>query len=169
MSVKYYDLQTNILLQADDFTEAYHRCMCGVNPEVDEYGCMRCHYVGVPAIVNAAFACELYLKYLIGSKIEGVSPQKRHDLKVLYSKLDKPLQNQIREYVEAQWTQPDGYSFDDLLERAKNVFVAWRYIFEEEHTDGYMGCFINEYLKFFELFVAILHKLAHENKETDEQ
>ena len=161
----YYDLQTNILLQADDFVEAYQRCIRGENPEVDEYGRVHSHFIAIPAVVNAAFACELYLKYLIGLKIEEISPKERHDLKALYFMLDTPLQNQIRQYVEANWTQPDGRSFDDLLGRAKDVFVLWRYIFENEHTDGYMGCFVNEYLSFFELFIAILKKLAHENKE----
>ena len=155
---EYYDLQTNILLQADDFVEAYQRCIRGENPEVDEYGRVRSHFIAIPAVVKAAFACELYLKCLNGQYVE------EHDLKVLYFKLDTHLQNLIRKYVEAHWTQPNGHSFDDLLERAKDVFVSWRYIFEKEYTDVFMGCYVNEYLSFFELFIAILQKLAHENK-----
>ena len=163
------DFQHDILSIADDFKEAYRRCVRGEDPEVDEYGRTFCHFVGVPAIVNAAFACELYLKSLLGEKIKEIDHREWHDLKALYSQLDTPLQNQIREYVETHWIQPDGHSFDDQLERAKDVFVSWRYIFEEKHTDGYMGCFINEHLKFFELFITILQKLACEKKETDDK
>lgn len=165
MSKNYYDFQHDILSIADDFEEAYKRCLQGENPEIDEYGHNCSHYVGVPAIVNAAFACELYLKSLIGEKIKELDRRDWHNLQSLYSKLDMPLQNLISKYIEAHWTQPDGHSFDDLFGHAKDVFISWRYIFEEKHTDGYMGCLINEYLNFFELLVAILQKSAHEAKE----
>ena len=153
-----YSLQTNILLQADDFAEAYRRCARGENPTIDEYGRTCYAVVNIPAIVNAAFACELYMKSMITTPIVG------HELASLFSELDTDKQEQIRQYVDNKFKEHPVNSFDMCLERATNVFVDWRYIYEEEHTDGFMGCFINEYLTFFQYFIEILSKLAHANK-----
>ena len=151
-----YFLQTNILLQADDFFEAYKRCIYGKNPKV-EGGCTQYSVVNIPAIVNAAFACELYMKSLIKEK----ENKQGHDLKELFDKLTNETQEQIKQFVNEKLETQPFYSFDTLLDLAKNAFVEWRYIFEEEHTDGFMGCFINEYLMFFEYFVTALKDMAH--------
>lgn len=151
-----YNLQTNILSQADDFCEAFHRCTQGKNPAIDEFGRTKYAVVNIPAIVNAAFACELYLKSLLGKKGE-------HNLKNLFELLDTDKQEQIRSYVDKKFDKHCIYSFDFCLKRAANVFIEWRYIYEENHTDGFMGCFINEYLIFFSYFTEILKNLAHSN------
>ena len=153
-----YSLQTNILLQADDFAEAYCRCIKGENPTIDEYGRTCCSVLNIPAIVNAAFACELYIKSIL------VTTTKEHDLEILYSQLDNEKQSEIRSYVDKCFNGHPTYKFDTCLKRASNAFVDWRYIYEDEHSDGYMGCFINEYLEFFKHFIFILKEIAHENK-----
>ena len=84
-----------------------------------------------------------------------------HDLKELFDKLTNETQEQIKQFVNEKLEPHPFYSFDTLLDCAKNAFVEWRYIFEEEHTDGFMGCFINEYLMFFEYFVTALKDMAH--------
>ena len=155
---KMYCLQTNALSQADDFVEAYRRCVQGKNPSIDEYGRTCCSVVNIPAIVNAAFACELYLKSILGTNT------KEHNLAILYSQLDNEKQSRIRQYVDKSFDGHSIYSFDSCLKRAANVFVNWRYIYENEHSDGYMGCFINEYLEFFKHFVLVLKEIAHANK-----
>ena len=76
------NIKENLLLQADEFEEAYKRCARGENPHKDETGRIVYHAVNLPAVVNAAFSCELYLKYLIGSKCSG------HDLEQLFRHLD---------------------------------------------------------------------------------
>lgn len=158
-SDSYYELQTNILFQADDFAEAYRRCIEGKNPKTDENGGKSLEVVNIPAIVNAAFSCELYLKYLTVIKRE-------HKLKPLFDSLNNATKNRIKNNVSKSLDQKI-FNFDMLLERASNVFVSWRYIFEEPHTDGFMGTFINEHLMFFGLFLPELKKIAHEKYDLE--
>lgn len=151
----YYQLQTNILCQADDFAETYKRCIEHKNPRIDKYGRRIADVVNVPAIVNAAFSCELYLKYLSETEERG------HNLKKFYNLLDIETQNIIRNNINKS-LDPRLFNFDDMLQRASNVFEDWRYIFEKPHTDGFKGTFINEYLKFFALFLPELQRLSQE-------
>lgn len=156
-STKFYDLTTTILQQADDFAEAFYRCTQGKNSTIDEFGRAKYSAINIPAIVNAAFACELYLKSMLNKK-KGV-----HNLKALFKLLDTDIQEQIKSYVDKKLNKHCSYSFDICLERAAKVFIEWRYIYEGYHTDGSMGCFINEYLMFFDSFTEILKNLAHSN------
>ena len=160
MSDTLYDLQTNILLQADDFAEAYKRCREGKNPRRDEHERLCCSCVNIPAIVNAAFACELYLKSLLTNP-----PKKEHNISKLFCLLPEDIEQTIRNYVNDQFKGHPVYNFDYCIERAGDAFVNWRYIFEEEHTDGFYGTFINEYLSFFENLIPILKSIAHSNSK----
>ena len=76
-----YDLTTDILQSADDFYEAYKRCR-----EVTNERHQGSKTINIPAIVNGAFACELYTKYLANSKLTG------HNLKLLFAELDEKYQ-----------------------------------------------------------------------------
>ena len=156
MSDPFYDLQTNILLQADDFAEAYRRCREGKNPRRDEYGRLCCSCVNIPAIVNAAFACELYFKSILERP-----PKNEHNLFNLFKELPKDKKQIIRDYVNDRFKGHPIYTFDYCMERAGDAFVNWRYIFEDEHSDGFYGTFINEYLSFFENLIPILKNIAH--------
>jgi len=154
MSVKYI-LQTNILMQADDFAEAYRRCIQGNSPIYGNGDTIH-NVVNIPAIVNAAFACELYLKSIINKKIIT------HNLLDLYELLNTDIQLSIAYEVNNKLQKRNKeYSFKSCLERASNVFEDWRYIFEEEHSNGYMGCYINEYLIFFEHMLTACSSQAH--------
>lgn len=145
--LQFYDLKTTILQQADDFAEAYYRCRYGVNWQKDEFGRMCAHVVNVPAIVNAAFACELYLKSLINEHVET------HNLKTLYESLDEITRNTVSLLINKKiHNYNQGFIFDACLENAANVFVDWRYIYEKEHTEGFMGNSISELLFFFFFF-----------------
>lgn len=158
MSQEKFALQTNILLHADDFFEAYRRCIKGECPVKDEFGRLKYSVINIPSIVNAAFACELYLKSILKK------PVMEHDLKKLFETLEKNKQNEIRKLVNNQLEKQSKYSFDLCLERAVNIFVKWRYIYEDVHTDGFMGCFINEYLLFFQCFISTLKDFAYKNQ-----
>ena len=70
----YNDFNVSIRNIANDFYSAYKRCIEGKNPHIDEYGRHVMEVVNVPAIVNAAFACELYLKLLIKSETRAPAP-----------------------------------------------------------------------------------------------
>lgn len=145
----------NIIHQADDFAEAYRRCMEGKNQR-EENGRLCFSVVSIPAIVNASFACELYMKSLL-----KVTPQE-HNLKRLFNLLSEGDSRIIKEYVDDRFNTHPIYSFEFCIERAADVFVNWRYIYEKEHTDGFYGSYINEFLMFFEHLICILQKMTHE-------
>lgn len=153
-----YDLKTTILQQADDFAEAYRRCILGENPHIDNYGRLCEHVVNVPAVVNAAFSCELYLKCIIDKKV------REHDLKILFQSLDRSLQEIIADDIDKKLKGYNkSYGFNMCLERAANVFEDWRYMHEKDYTGCYVGNRINEYLIFFDLFLNELSHKAHSN------
>lgn len=63
----FYNFDVSIINIADDFFEAYKRCKEGKNPR-SNHGCIAFSVVNIPAIVNAAFASELYLKSMLPKK-----------------------------------------------------------------------------------------------------
>ena len=62
-----YDFRTDIVLIADDFYDAYQRCREGKHPiQIDNV--IKYSTCNVPAIVNGAFALELYFKSMLPPK-----------------------------------------------------------------------------------------------------
>lgn len=116
------------------FQEAAYRCQIE-NAQSDG----RSNMLGIPMVVNLAFSAELYLKYIIAIKEK---PAKGHNLKVLfYENLKPEVQNKI---IGAA-----GYKnseFEELLERNKEVFEKWRYLYEKGELAssdvGFMDCFV---------------------------
>ena len=147
-------LQRNILMQADDFFEAYRRCRKGENLH-KENGRLCASVVNIPAIANASFACELYIKSMISDKTFG------HNLKDLFDLLPKETQNTISNSVNDKFAEHPVYNFEYCLESAADVFINWRYIYENRHTEGFYGSYINEYLMFFEGLLPILKEIAY--------
>jgi hypothetical protein len=103
--------------------------------------------MSVPAIVNAAFALELFLKSLNVAWNLADFDQIQHDGRKAFlvsrsarqkghtpSKLYLELDSQIRDAIERQFSISPlsrGYrSFKDLLEVFDDLFVQWRYVFE---------------------------------------
>ena len=43
----------------------------------------------------------------------------------------------------------------DILQQADD--------FEEQHTEGFYGCYINEFFMFFNCFLPIVKRIAHEH------
>lgn len=145
----------DILQQADDFAEAFRRCSKGENPKKDELNRMCMDVVSIPAIVNAAFSCELYFKSML-TRPWG------HKLKDLFEQLDVETQLQLKSEFDANFTHHLVYNFDFVLNDISNAFIAWRYVFEKPHTEGFYGCYINEFLMFFNCFLPIVKRIAHE-------
>lgn len=85
-----------------------------------------------PAIVNAAFSCEIFLKLLL--HLEQIDCQKIHKLKQLFEKLPP----EIMETVKCLTIQKCGYWKDvwgqDILSQVSNAFEKWRYIYEIDWT-----------------------------------
>ena len=80
-----------------------------------------------PCVVNGAFACELFMKAIIGASDPNGIPRS-HKLKELYSALDKKTQNSIK----TEYRKISDFPLDDLLDESDNAFVEWRYAHEQE-------------------------------------
>lgn len=123
----YYNFDVNIQNIADDFYLAYKRCIEGKNPHVDEYGRHVMEVVNVPALVNAAFACELYLKMLIKD-----DTTRGHDLEILFSQLEVDDKDRIRNIITERLKKGSlEKGFDYYLKGISNDFEFWRYIHEK--------------------------------------
>lgn len=79
-----------------------------------------------PCVVNGAFACELFMKALIGASDPNGIP-KSHRLKGLFSMLDQKTQADI----EAEYLKTSRLPLCDLLDESDNAFIDWRYAYEQ--------------------------------------
>ena len=125
--MSYWDFDMSIQNIANDFYSAYRRCIKGENPHVDEYGRHVMEVVNVPALVNAAFACELYLKMLIKD-----DTTRGHDLEILFDQLEVDDKDKIRNIITERLKKESlEKGFDYYLKGISNDFEFWRYIHEK--------------------------------------
>lgn len=158
----YYDFDVSIINIADDFFDAYKRCIEGKNERIDEYGRKVYSTANIPAIVNAAFACELYFKSMLPENVTG------HNLKELFSKLSTSIQMKFKNSIKPQLTTLNwNKDFDGYLEDIADVFQFWRYIHEKKKPEGFLGNRINECLSIFAIILPKLQDIATQyNKKT---
>lgn len=90
-----------------------------------------------PCAVNIALACELYMKALSMNYDSNKEYIGVHNLKVLYDDLPDEIRKRIKSFFENR--PVNGDSIEVFLQKNKNVFVDWRYTFE----DGKGGCKYN--------------------------
>lgn len=154
-----YDFRTNIVLIADDFYDAYQRCREGKHPiQIDNV--IKYSTCNVPAIVNGAFALELYFKSMLPPKTRG------HELKELYDNLSSEIKCEIKNAANSHLNKLAwGKQFEEYLEDLNNVFEAWRYIHEKEYAIGYLGNRINEYLQVLEILIPVVKEIAYEYRK----
>jgi len=90
-----------------------------------------------PDIILTAFACEIAIKGIFyldkGQEIKG-----QHGLKDLFARLDVCIQNDIKNSIQ---------DFDQLLEQTKDVFVDWRYLYENTGQKTVCINFLDGFLK----------------------
>ncbi len=123
----YWDFDMSIQNIANDFYLAYKRCIEGKNPHIDEYGRHVIEVVNVPALVNAAFACELYLKMLIKD-----DTTRGHDLEILFDQLEVDDKDKIRNIITERLKKESlEKGFDYYLKGISDDFEFWRYIHEK--------------------------------------
>ena len=144
-----HDFDVSIINIANDFYNAYLRCSEGKNPVKERDGRIRYEAVNVPAIVNGAFAIELYLKNLSPLTNKELK-KKRHSIKKLFLTLDADLQNSIKKEVEEKLSHEQ--SFESSLNGIDNAFTFWRYI----HTKRNFGYGLNDTLKAIPIFLTAI-------------
>ncbi len=81
-----------------------------------------------PVILSCAFAIEVCLKLLLIQETEDAGHG--HNLEVLFEKLPKELLNRIVDQFLAQNPDENRDSLNTNLSNHKNIFVNWRYAFE---------------------------------------
>ena len=145
--------EVNVLCIADDFKEAYKRCARGENLRREDCYRMVAECVNIPAIVNGAFACELYLKSITKTD------QCIHKIKELYLMLPAEKQESLRKAMDPIIPKQYGLSFDECLDDIPNSFVYWRYIYEKDSV-GKLG--LNGTLMILPKLIDELSKMAHE-------
>lgn len=125
-SEKSYNDPVNIFYLANQFYDAYKRC--------DEYrpiGNGKKENKFVPAYVNLAFSCELYLKALL--KLRG-RDCKKHSLLNIFNYLEKQDPS-ITDSIINLSNIVTGYGFSNKgfkfqLGTISETFEKWRYIYE---------------------------------------
>ena len=106
-----------------------------------------------PYAVNMALACELYMKALLIIQSPDSTFTRGHDLEKLFYSLEEDLQQQIEMEFQRRVTSPRGFKY--FIKSQKNVFINWRYAFEQNEGDrvlDYTG---------FSAFGSILNKIAN--------
>ena len=89
----------------------------------------------IPAIVNAAFSCEIFLKLLL--QHEGEDIHRIHKLNDLYAKLSQDTQVELKKktiFRYGKWSDIWGRPY---LEQISNAFVEWRYSYEHDWTKSF--------------------------------
>lgn len=156
-----YDFDVSIIKIADDFFEAYKRCKEGKNPR-SNHGGIAFSVVNIPAIVNAAFASELYLKSMLTKEV------KKHNLKTLFDELPCKIQKELEEKIKPEFDALNwGKDFMGYLVDIDDVFEFWRYIHEKDKPIGYLGNRINECLSIFEIILPKLKIVAETYNKGD--
>lgn len=101
----------------------------------------------VPAIVNLAFACELYLKGFFSGKKSG------HYLHTLFEEIPEVIRNVIRLECIQNGIASSEDGFNSRLLNISNAFAEWRYFYEDEKTDLELD------LEFLKRFAFCLHEI----------
>lgn len=101
---------------ADDFYDAYKICFSTGSNRI----------YAIPGFVNGLFACELYLKIMIGNKIQNLHGKDRHNLYSLYCLLE----DSEKDILKSVKSDKD-FPFEELLKNVGDGYINWRYLYEE--------------------------------------
>lgn len=93
--------------------------------------------LNTPALVNCAFSCELFLKLLI--KSVGKDYGKIHDLDKLFDLLPQDMQERINKNTYYKTGMGKDVFGISMLKKVANSFNEWRYSFEKDKLNGYIG------------------------------
>lgn len=84
----------------------------------------------IPVIVNAAFACEIFLKLLL--RQNQIEYNRVHKLKDLFDILPDNIQKNIKTATIKKYGQWKNIWNIELLDNISNAFYEWRYNYEHD-------------------------------------
>ena len=128
------------LCAADTFFCAAERCNENRHITNEKF-----EWLPVPAIVNMAFACELYMKSIL---ILNTETSKEHNLNELYHTLPP----KIKEKIQQKFNSDTPY-FQESLNKVADCFEECRYLYEYETLT------VN--LPFLWRFAEVLKEISH--------
>lgn len=105
-----------------------------------------------PFIVNCAFACEIFLKFLLS--FYKIDFKREHDLKKLFDLLPKDVQNKVNERQREKFGTLQTWYGGDILQTISNAFIEWRYKYEKRQ--------LHNETSFLFLFTSILKQICEE-------
>lgn len=140
-------LNTKILVEAEAFYRIGIQAFKEMEEAVTQNGELLQKVSLFPAIVNTAFACELYMKNLLHER-EGIVIE--HHLDTLFEKLDETVKRVIKETIVSNKKGYTDEIFNENLKNISNVFVDWRYYYESNKAKP-----VN--LEFLKIFAHALH------------
>lgn len=111
----------------------------------------------IPTVVNASFACELYLKALIIWQEKIEEPFRKHKFSELLEMIDSDDRNIIIKSA-------DIFDWGRFIAESDNAFVEWRYIHE---NDGFKMISIGDLLRFADA-LKCCYESKHKLKEVFE-
>ncbi len=113
-----------LIANANMFYRAYHELhgaflRCQQSNDINGFALLT-----APMAVNCAFACELYLKAIVG-------PINKHNLDELFQRLDHAIAEEIvNGVIQKLGRDYSRDSFQADLNTQKDIFVRWRYLLE---------------------------------------
>ena len=89
-------------------------------------------FYDMPALVNSAFACEVFLKTIL--KWYDIKPPKSHKLKDLYESTPENVRAFIKPTVLNAFWEWEDWLGREHLENLSNAFQDFRYIYEYDFS-----------------------------------
>lgn len=95
-----------------------------------------------PRLVNGAFSIELIIKAILVE--QDISYNNEHNLKVLFDKLPRDIQNTMWRYLAKKAPEyTDKAKRENELILMSNAFVQWRYCYESNNVPAFDGRFLS--------------------------
>lgn len=165
----------------------------GIAKDLPEGGLEEAHEQNFGNLVvcatNLSFALELYLKSLLA--LLGLQVPNTHDLLKLYNNLPSEIKSEIEERYERGRTTPspvhasitvakairpetpkwsdntvESKALANVLERSKDMFKTWRYIFEGQPKEEGFHSYKFEYLLLLFACVAVRATIKDQMEQT---
>lgn len=124
---------------------AFLDCANLCNEKIKSCNTVKEFELGTPAIVNCAFACELFLKLLLA--IYKINNKRCHKLKELFDLLPTEVQENINEKLFEGYGGRTKNDFGiEYIQLISDAFTEWRYGYEKnrlQNETGFMFLFCN--------------------------